>query len=47
MSLTMNIDLQRSARLRCFAVVVTTRPGAGQMWRVYMKRASMGQEGSN
>jgi hypothetical protein len=47
MSSTMTIDLQRSAHPRCFAVVVTVRPGMGQMWRVYTKRVSLEQEGSN
>jgi hypothetical protein len=42
----MNIDLRRSTYPRCFAVVVTVRPVAGLMWRVYAKRVSFGQEGS-
>jgi hypothetical protein len=47
MSSTMTIDLPRSTHAGCFAVVVNARPGSGQMWRVYTKRVSLEQEGSN
>jgi hypothetical protein len=47
MSSTMTINLPPGTHPRRLAVVVTARPGVGQMWRAYLKRVSLVQEGSN
>jgi hypothetical protein len=47
MSSTMTIDVPTGAHPCRLAVVVTARPGMDQMWRAYLKRVSLVQEGSN
>jgi hypothetical protein len=46
MKLMTNIDSRRSAQPR-YLGVAAVRPLAGLKWRMFVKRISFGQEGSN